>query len=251
MTNTLLDTVLGTLFERPAKDGEPLASRLEQQMERRDPSTGNAVSALNAAFLLALGGPAHRASERARSLLEQPPPRVSRELVDFYRRGVDWIGRELGETGVTGLRSGTDTGGDVEALWSVVFPEGVGILGREEERISELRARRKVSITRLNPQPISNPAREILFTSNVLLTVPAASTDIDVLPYPEELRRQISDPAREILFHVQRAADGAPPTFLPLAGRRARGIRGTDPAGGHRAARAAASNRSLRVEPIL
>ncbi len=78
-----------------------------------------------------------------------------------------------------------------EAIWRAFFPQAVGIRGHEEERIAELRARRTVEIERLAPDPISDPAREVLFTSNVLLTVPDAATDIDALPYPADLRAAI------------------------------------------------------------
>ena len=197
MANTLLHAVLDRLFELPAEDGEPLGSRLEQQLERRAASAEGAVCALNAAFLLALAGPAHRASEGARAVLDQPPPEATGELIDFYRRGMDWIVRELDERSVTDRQIIPEASDGPEALWPVLFPEGVGILGHQEERIAELRAKRTVSITQLNPRPLSDPARQILFTSNVLLTVPAATTDLGALPYPEVLRRQIRLAATE------------------------------------------------------
>ena len=49
----------------------------------------------------------------------------------------------------------------------------------------------------LADDPIADPAREILFTSNVLLTVPDAATDIESLPYPEDLRTAIRAAAAE------------------------------------------------------
>lgn len=209
MTNTLLHAVVRDLLRAPADDGQVPALSLEEWLEPRDESIESAVCALNAAFLIGLAGPSHPASARARSVLEQPPRSVSAELVEFYRNGLTWIGREFDERGVADRRSssadaGEEAGvrlGPAEALWSVLFPEGVGILGHEEERIAELRARRTVSITRPNPRPITDPAREVLFTSNVLLTVPSASTDIDALPYPEKLRRQIRLAAAEPQEH--------------------------------------------------
>jgi hypothetical protein len=84
-----------------------------------------------------------------------------------------------------------------ETVWSTTFPQGVGIIGREAERIRELRARRTVTITAPAVDPIRDPAREILFTSNVLLTVPAAGTDHATLPYPADLRDAIAASTHE------------------------------------------------------
>jgi hypothetical protein len=44
---------------------------------------------------------------------------------------------------------------------------------------------------------VTDPASEVLFTSNVLLTVPDASTDVDALPYPDDLRDAIRAASEE------------------------------------------------------
>ena len=207
--NTLLHEVVSNLLGAPGEGGQPLALNLEEWLEPRDHSIESAVCAINAAFLLVLAGPSHRSSARAKSVLELPPQTLSAELGEFYRHGLGWIEREHDDRGVAEHLSSAADAREMEeaglttaeALWSVLFPEGVGILGHEEERIAELRARRTVSITRPSPRPITDPAREVLFTSNVLLTVPSASTDVDVLPYPEDLRREIRLAAAEPQEH--------------------------------------------------
>ncbi len=209
MTNALLQTLVSDLLGASGEVGKPPTLSLEEWLEPRDQSIESAVCALNAAFLLALAGPTHRSSARATAVLEQPPRALSGELVDFYRQGLGRIEREFDERVVADDRtSAADTSAaeeaglaTAEALWAVLFPEGVGILGHEQERIKELRAKRTVSITSPGPRPITDAAREILFTSNVLLTVPSASTDVDALPYPEELRRQIRVAAAEPQEH--------------------------------------------------
>ncbi|HSK10072.1 MAG TPA: hypothetical protein VK911_10880 [Vicinamibacterales bacterium] len=60
----------------------------------------------------------------------------------------------------------------VERCWKVFFPEGGGIRGREDRAMTALRDRRRVAKTTLNRRPIRRPALEMLFTANVLLTVP-------------------------------------------------------------------------------
>ncbi|MEM9980522.1 MAG: hypothetical protein AAF808_23090, partial [Cyanobacteria bacterium P01_D01_bin.2] len=50
--------------------------------------------------------------------------------------------------------------------------------GQEPEQVTQLRQQRTVSIDRLNPNPIDNPAKQVLFTSNALLTMPLGSADL-------------------------------------------------------------------------
>ncbi len=72
-------------------------------------------------------------------------------------------------------------------IWSVFFPEGAGISSAPEKKMLELRRKRTVEIKKTNPEPVSDPGREILFTSNILLTLPPDETDYDTLDLPEDL----------------------------------------------------------------
>ncbi len=61
--------------------------------------------------------------------------------------------------------------------WRMFFPEGVDIYLHKEEVERELFRKRRVRITRKNPHPIQQPARQILFTSNVLLRPPLSAAE--------------------------------------------------------------------------
>jgi hypothetical protein len=78
-----------------------------------------------------------------------------------------------------------------EQMWRLFFPEGAGVLTAKTAKETSLRTRRTVTIDQLNPQPITDPAKQILFTSNVLLTIPAAGIDLEALPYDDALKQQI------------------------------------------------------------
>jgi hypothetical protein len=78
-----------------------------------------------------------------------------------------------------------------EKLWPVFFPEGTGIIANKEERIKELRKRRTIRIRELNRNPIKNAAQEILYTGNILLTLPSKKQSIDKLPLSSGLRNKI------------------------------------------------------------
>ncbi|MFC1864012.1 hypothetical protein ACFL1Z_08700, partial [Thermodesulfobacteriota bacterium] len=73
---------------------------------------------------------------------------------------------------------GTDSSESIlENVWSVFFPEANGVNSDRQASIDSLRLKRSVSINELNRTPITDPAQEILFTSNILLTIPSKSNE--------------------------------------------------------------------------
>jgi hypothetical protein len=166
-----------------------------------------------AAFLIVASGETHPEHDRARELLEDPPADAA-EVAGFYRHQLAAIETELGAAfasdpelarqwdAAAGELSRARTAEEVaEALWRAFFPQAVGIRHHENTHVSALRHHRTIEIEELAADPITEPAREVLFTSNVLLTVPDASTDIESLPYPAELREAIRSAANEPQRH--------------------------------------------------
>ena len=157
------------------------------------------AKALNAAFLIYFAGNGHQESNDAKRVLESMKDSPEwREVANFYLSGIKFIHHEIEERGqkdpqfVSYLKTLSEWVSNRENLnkiketaekfWSVFFPEANGILENKQERIRLLRSKRKATITRLNPAPINDPAQEILFTSNVLLTTPLASKSLKALP---------------------------------------------------------------------
>ncbi len=183
------------------------------------------IARLAAAFLVAASGPAHATYPRAMATLAAPSSGSSASdsespealLAAFYRDGLERMSSELArviaddpsvaarlDQAVSRLSAERGSAWDDgaadegrEALWTAFFPQAVGLLGHEEERIAALRAARTVTIVSLAMDPLTDPAREVLFTSNVLLTVPSATTDVADLPYPPALREAIDAAAVE------------------------------------------------------
>lgn len=162
-----------------------------------------------AAFLIAAGDTNHPEYERATALLHEPPAQAADEAA-FYREALERISAELDhvfstdegaagrwDAAIAELATATTADDVAEALWRALFPQAVGIRHHENTHVSALRHARTVEIERPAEAPISDPAREVLFTSNVLLTVPDASTDIEALPYPADLRGAIRSAAEE------------------------------------------------------
>lgn len=82
-----------------------------------------------------------------------------------------------------------------EAVWRVFFPEALYLDTDPHRQISLLRQKRWVKIEELAGKPIENPAREIVFTSNVLLSPPLKGIDT------------ASERTREVIEGAGRAAD--------------------------------------------
>ncbi len=162
-----------------------------------------------AAFLIAAGGESLPDHAQAQRILEDPPSAAG-EVAAFYRDALDLVDAELEEAferdaelarewdAAADALAAAGTGEEAsEAIWRALFPQAVGIRHHENTHISALRHHRTVEIEEPAPEPIADPAREVLFTSNVLLTVPDESTDIEALPYPAELREAIRAAAAE------------------------------------------------------
>ncbi len=172
------------------------------------------AKALNAAFLIRLAGSRHPASAQANHFLEQAAATPEwAEIARFYSEGVERIQAEIeavceqNQDFATRLKALAEWLSEdenranptevSEKTWSVFFPEATGIRANHEQKVEALRAKRTVRLTNLAPAPITEPARQILFTSNVLLTNPAANTAIDELPFSPDLLETLRQSAAE------------------------------------------------------
>ena len=73
-----------------------------------------------------------------------------------------------------------------KALWRALFPEALYLDDSPDRQIELLRKKRLVDVEKLCSDPIRDPAREMIFTSNLLLSPPASETQ---RPADPELRR--------------------------------------------------------------
>jgi len=198
----------------------PIVQALTSQGGREDrafafePGSGGVAQTLNAAFLILLQGASHPACEKAREFLEAAKMDSDwAEPAKFYSEGAGLVEKEVSETRrndpgfasrlerlsgwAADRRNLADRRRAAEEFWAVFFPEAAGILGDSSGRLEALRSRRRISISRPNPSPLADPAREILFTSNVLLTVPPEGADEDTLSLGEDVKRALREAGRE------------------------------------------------------
>ncbi len=152
----------------------------------RPPPDGQGAAIVASAFLVLLSGPDHPAVERARAVLDGPPVDAPAGLVALFREATAAIRREVADrsaddpdfaarldrAAATLTHSATADRAATEAAWSVLYPEAVGLAPDIAGSVAALRRRRIVEVEAPNARPIGDAAREVLFTSNVLLGLP-------------------------------------------------------------------------------
>ncbi len=209
-----LTAILHTLLQPSEETGDAfIFDPVSQFDEARSDAPGIAQS-LNAAFLITLAGPDHPAAERASEWLDEMAASSEWAAVaGFYQSGIELVRQELATVSerdsdfadrlrelaewVADQSNLADREETQERIWSVFFPEATDIRLKERQRVESLRQKRHVKITQLNDDPISNPARQVLYTSNVLLTLPAASTQLDELGFSDQLTEQLQQACDE------------------------------------------------------
>lgn len=159
-------------------------------------------AALNAAFLVALfsdsaqRGTALAAVSALRT--NRRWARCARYYLTAYRRTkktLDAMCKRIASSQPIATESGEQDEESEEErqhrLFQLFFPEGAPLLKRADipACVTELRKKREIKIDALNDAPIKNPAREILFTSNVMLTTPLG--DAASMPFSSDFNDRL------------------------------------------------------------
>lgn len=206
--------VLKFLLNRPEEHNKSLLNHLTQALYSKLEDTASINQALNAAFIIALIGEKTSDYAKAVDLLNKMSRSGDwKKIAKFYQNGLILIEDEIKDTignypefahNLFNLANRIDNIDNLDKLdnsaeqyWSVFFPEGFDILTNPENRINELREKRKVEIDQLNMDAIQDPAREILFTSNVLLTIPQEESSLDHIALGDQDIELIHDSAKE------------------------------------------------------
>ncbi len=168
----------------------------------------SAARNINAAFLITLSDAPPEVTARAGEYIErmESDPEGA-TLIEFYRYCIKVINTELrdrcgADAGFRGkleklqdhcakATSPEDRDRFQELLYDAFFPEGTFIFRDRDREVQKLREKRRVNISSLNPDPVKEPAREILFTANALLTVPGDGAGTGDLPVSREIRDEL------------------------------------------------------------
>jgi hypothetical protein len=213
-----VETIISALISPREETPSPLSINLAPQFDEKATDSAGIARSLNAAFLIALAGTMNPASEQASHYLAHMAASGEwSEVASFYVRGLEYIDREIADgckhnpQFARRLRNLSDwmqhegnrnkVEETAEKMWSVFCPEAQGIVGHEQERAPGLREKRAIAINQLNPVPLTDPARQVLFTANVLLTTPPGHTPLSQLPLSGELKEKVSRIIQEPQIH--------------------------------------------------
>ena len=179
----------------------------QEQFKDENKDSATIAKSLNAAFLITLSGKMNAKFNETRKFLEEMSSSSEwGKSAMFFLNGLDAIEDEINNVCKTDKdfkdrmeslsnwlsnHENQKENETAERIWSLFFPEATDITDNREQRISNLIEKRKVTVSALNPDPITNPAQQILFTSNILLTIPGSAKPIEDLPFSKKLKESL------------------------------------------------------------
>lgn len=190
------------------------AEGIPEQFDPDNHESRAVAGSLNAGFLITLTDGLHPETSPAKQFLSRMRGTPAwHDLATFYEKAGEWVRDEIRDVCInnpdfrkrlislaswmTG-RNGSETREEMkERVWSVFFPEANHMLTNRDDRIEALRKKRTATVTELNRTPITNPAGQILFTSNVLLIVPPESKPVSGLSVSDRLKEKLTHVCRE------------------------------------------------------
>jgi hypothetical protein len=201
--------VLRSLLQLASKEDPFLQGNAQDYFHILNDDQINYTRALNAAFIISLTGESHPAYTQASDFLRHMNASPDWEMIaSFYLMAISLIEKKIEAISrnnpdmVQRLQSLSNQlanpkiqegkSREVEEFWSFFHPEATGIWSHEQQRITALRGKRRVSITNLNHNPIQDPAQQVLFTANVLLTLPPGEKSLDQLSLSERMKDRLS-----------------------------------------------------------
>lgn len=187
---------------------------ISYQFHPEKPDSIDVTENLNSAFLILLSGESHslyNSASRYFTKMESMPE--WKETVSFYRKGLEIVASEISSR-CADNKSFNSTLDDlfswfndqvnranrhesIEKVRYLFFPEGEGLRGNPDDKITELRNKRIVNISKLNQSPITAPLKQMVFTSNILITTPIENTYEDKSLISDELKQKLKNITRE------------------------------------------------------
>jgi hypothetical protein len=176
-------------------------------------SENEVLKSINISFLIMLAGSNHSQYKNAKDFIEKLHKQDRyKQIAEFYLNGNNLVLKEfeahlekepdvvdrLKELNEMSFESHNEEQ-IRELFWSVFFPQGIDLMDADKrrEKVNQLREIRKIDIINLNANPILNPSREIIFTSNVLLTKPLDESYFNDDDLSDDLKNHIKSVGSE------------------------------------------------------
>lgn len=199
MAYAALGSAITALLEHPKlKAATPASFADVASAEKAD-----VVGSITVGFMKAVAGDA-----AAVAYLEGAKGTSYETLATFYLSGIERIKKEMEvqsaadpslEPALKAITAENAAGSikGAEGFWKVFFPAGVGMIDNADQIMADLKERRKITELVENPNPITDPVSQMLFTSNVLLGLPPDSKPIASLPYTDDFKEKLTKTASE------------------------------------------------------
>jgi ferritin len=206
--------IISSLIKSNVQGKKFFSQDTETQLKNKNQKKSQIAQSLNTAFIVLLAGKKHPLYKEAYNhITKYKINPVWSEIADFYFNGLKKLRSEI--KNITETEAQINKNLDelyqwcqspnnfsnkdliIENFWKFFFPEGVTINENKESLINDLRQKRKVQISKLNSNPIQDATKEILFTSNLLLTIPSTKKTIDKLPYNYNFKEKLKEASKE------------------------------------------------------
>ncbi len=165
---------------------------------------------INAAFLILLAGDTHPLQNEAKDyFLDYSEHPDWKFIINYYKKALELIHKEIAQRCyvddvfendifelfdfVVDSKKQQNRSQTLEKTWKIFFPQAYGILNNTDKKIERLQKKRKIKITKLNKKPIKNISKEMLFTSNILITLPPSSKNIEELGFSPSLTKTLTN----------------------------------------------------------
>ncbi|MBW1839617.1 MAG: hypothetical protein JRI49_06735 [Deltaproteobacteria bacterium] len=212
MTN--FESIIDALIRSTSEGNNYTIYDAESHFSEGSTEAADIASTLNSAFLISIAGDGHplygKAQDYLKSMLQTP---TWKDVAKFYTQGIAMVQNEIKNTcnddpefadrlrtlleWMSKKENVLNKHEAVERIWTVFFPEGVGVQSNQKECIDKLRAKRTVNICQLSTSPVSDPIRQVIFTSNVLLTIPPASKSLEEFQFSNILAQKLNETIHE------------------------------------------------------
>ncbi len=173
-------------------DAKTRSVRIIDQFKQKDSENSFLIQKINAAFLIILSGQENPRFESALTFFYSSKiPHNLEYLTGFYKTGLKLIPDEFKKI--------VNNYSENERAEEILYPEGRGLNSEKQrtERVEKLRLRRTIKEIKPNKNPVTSPADEILFTSNVLATIPLDCGNIDNLSLSDSLKKKLKKISEE------------------------------------------------------
>lgn len=204
-----LKSIVGRIIQDPGLFAKDVYQQFREDFSDEE---SKLLCRLNAAFLILLTEKEDSVVGEANEFINKLESNSAWEtIVQFYRKGLKAIETEfINYAGATPdfaaqlkevskqlelLETPVLSENEINLIQKIFCPSCV--VDSKQKSVEQLRKKRNVKIETLNPDPITDPVKQILFTSNILVTTPLPGMDIEQFEISDRLKEKLTSVINE------------------------------------------------------